>query len=49
MILRLSLFLSLLLALPSLAAFRVGVAARVVTPEPLLPVSGGVGASRAAK
>ena len=27
------------------AEFRVGIAGRVVTPEPLLPVSGGVGPS----
>jgi hypothetical protein len=49
MTLRLSFFLSLLLAFPSLGAFRAGVATRIVTPDPLLPVSGGVGASRASK
>ncbi|MBI4657705.1 MAG: hypothetical protein HY735_02445 [Verrucomicrobia bacterium] len=30
---------------PALAAFRAGVAVRIVTPDPLLPVSGGVGPS----
>ncbi len=35
----------LLLSLPVSAAFRAGVAVRTVTPEPLLPVSGGVGPS----
>jgi hypothetical protein len=33
-------------ATPLCAEFRVGIAVRVVTPDPLLPVSGGVGASR---
>jgi hypothetical protein len=32
---------------PAYADFRVGIAVRVVTPDPLLPVSGGVGASHA--
>lgn len=40
------LFLLHFTLLQSLAEFRAGVAVRVVTPEPLLPVSGGVGASR---
>src|SRR5438552_8099858 len=34
-----------LLASPAPAEFRAGVAVRVVTPSPLLPVSGGVGPS----
>src|SRR4030088_1367378 len=34
-----------LMALNSWAAFRVGIATRSVTPDPLLPVSGGVGPS----
>jgi hypothetical protein len=37
--------LLLSLALSARADFRAGVAVRVVTPDPLLPVSGGVGAS----
>lgn len=42
--------LALLLAatLPAVAAFRAGVAVRNVTPDPLLPVSGGVGPSHPA-
>lgn len=36
----------LALTLPAFAAFRAGVAVRVVTPDPLLPVSGGVGPSK---
>lgn len=36
-------------ATASAASFKSGVAVRVVTPEPLLPVSGGVGASKPAK
>ena len=36
-----------LCALPALAEFRAGIAIRNVTPDPLLPVSGGVGPSRA--
>ncbi|MGA2660696.1 MAG: hypothetical protein ABSH34_24680 [Verrucomicrobiota bacterium] len=35
-------------ALPALAEFRAGIAVRNVTPEPLLPVSGGVGPSHPA-
>jgi hypothetical protein len=38
----------LVCALPALAEFRAGIAVRNVTPEPLLPVSGGVGPSHAA-
>lgn len=38
--------LFLALALPAFAAFRAGVAVRVVTPDPLLPVSGGVGPAK---
>src|SRR2546421_2318663 len=38
-------FCLLLLASPVNAEFRAGIAIRVVTPEPLLPVSGGVGPS----
>src|SRR6266567_175324 len=38
-------FLLLLLASPVNAEFRAGIALRVVTPDPLLPVSGGVGPS----
>src|SRR5436190_17976254 len=34
-----------LLASPAPAEFRAGVAVRIVTPDPLLPVSGGVGPS----
>src|SRR5688572_32761132 len=34
---------------PALATFRAGVATRVVTPDPLLPVSGGVGPSHAVR
>lgn len=36
-----------LLVLPAEAALRAGFALRIVTPDPLLPVSGGVGPSRA--
>ena len=43
--LRLLSLASLALMLPAQAAFRAGIAVRVVTPDPLLPVSGGVGAS----
>ena len=35
--------------LPAHAAFRAGIAVRIVTPEPLLPVSGGVGPSNPVK
>lgn len=38
--------LSSFLSLRAFAEFRAGVAVRVVTPDPLLPVSGGVGASK---
>src|SRR5207247_1991919 len=38
-------FLLLLLASAANAEFRAGIALRVVTPDPLLPVSGGVGPS----
>src|SRR2546426_8587624 len=38
-------FLLLLLASPVNAEFRAGIAVRVVTPDPLLPVSGGIGPS----
>ena len=34
---------------PARADFRAGVAVRIVTPDPLLPVSGGVGASHAVR
>lgn len=44
--LRIGLFL-LCLALSAQAAFRAGVAVRTVNPDPLLPVSGGVGPSHA--
>jgi len=46
-----SLWLSLgwLLTLPALGAFRAGVATRTVTPDPLLPVSGGVGPGHATR
>src|SRR5437879_7845987 len=37
--------LRLLLVSPARADFRAGIAVRVVTPDPLLPVSGGVGPS----
>lgn len=37
------------LALPALAEFRAGIAVRVVTPDPLLPVSGGIGPARPAR
>ncbi len=40
--------LLLLCALPAPAEFRAGIAVRNVTPDPLLPVCGGVGPSRAA-
>jgi len=38
-------FLAFLLAsmVPALAAFRAGIAVRVITPDPLLPISGGMG------
>src|SRR4051794_36194642 len=39
--------LQLLAGLRANAEFRVGVASRVVTPDPLLPVTGGVGSSQA--
>jgi hypothetical protein len=39
----------LLAALPVQAAFRAGIATRVVTPQPLLPVSGGMGPSKPAR
>jgi hypothetical protein len=39
------LLLLALVCLPAHAAFRAGVGVRVVTPDPLLPVSGGVGPS----
>ena len=35
--------------LPAHAAFRAGIAVRIVTPEPLLPVSGGIGPSNPVK
>lgn len=41
-----ALALFLALVLPAFAAFRAGVAVRVVTPDPLLPVSGGVGPAK---
>ena len=37
----------LIVALNAAAEFRAGIATRVVTPEPLLPVIGGVGAGHA--
>jgi hypothetical protein len=40
---------AVVLTLPAHAAFRAGVAVRNVTPDPLLPVSGGVGPSHPAK
>ncbi|HYE31390.1 MAG TPA: hypothetical protein VEH27_08185 [Methylomirabilota bacterium] len=40
-----ALFIALIVASAHAATFKSGVAVRVVTPEPLLPVSGGVGAS----
>jgi len=48
---RISLFLALgwFLTTPVLATFRAGIATRVVTPDPLLPVSGGVGPSNPVK
>jgi hypothetical protein len=47
---RLCLLLAVLAAVPpALAAFRAGIATRIVTPEPLLPVSGGVGPSHAVR
>jgi hypothetical protein len=36
----------LLISWPAWADFRAGIAVRVVTPEPLLPVSGGIGPSK---
>src|SRR2546423_11685864 len=45
---RISVLFSLVLAVSGIAAaaeFRAGIAVRVVTPDPLLPVSGGVGPS----
>jgi hypothetical protein len=41
----LSLLLALAILPPAMAAFRAGIAVRNVTPDPLLPVSGGVGPS----
>src|SRR5688500_8797143 len=41
----LPLLLFLASAFPVLAAFRAGIAVRIVTPDPLLPVSGGIGPS----
>ena len=41
----LSLLVILASASPMLAAFRAGIAVRIVTPDPLLPVSGGIGPS----
>src|SRR5205809_5938854 len=38
-------FVFLFIATPTRAEFRAGIAVRVVTPDPLLPVSGGVGPS----
>src|SRR6266545_4085523 len=38
----------LVIATPALAEFRAGIAVRVVTPDPLLPVSGGIGPSKPA-
>ena len=45
---RLVLILLVVLTLPSPAQVRVGVGKRVVTPDPLLPVSGGIGPGRPA-
>ncbi|MBK7999133.1 MAG: hypothetical protein IPK15_10575 [Verrucomicrobia bacterium] len=39
----------LVLANPAFAEFRAGIAVRVVTPDPLLPVSGGMGPSKPSK
>lgn len=44
-----SLLLLVLICLPVHASFRAGIAVGVVTPEPLLPVSGGVGPANSAK
>src|SRR6185503_5331620 len=41
--------LTWLVVLPARAEFRAGIATRVVTPEPLLPVSGGIGPSKAVR
>mgnify|MGYP005834013055 CR=1 FL=1 len=41
--------LILALACPALAEFRAGIAVRVVTPDPLLPISGGIGPARPAR
>src|SRR3989442_5360004 len=41
----LAVFVVLFVATSTRAEFRAGIAVRVVTPDPLLPVSGGVGAS----
>ena len=43
------LFAALVLSSASAAGFRAGVAVRIVTPDPLLPLSGGVGPSAPAK
>ena len=40
------LFLVVVTTFNSLGALRAGIAVRVVTPDPLLPVSGGVGLSK---
>ena len=44
---RILLFCLLLSALPASAAFRAGLAVKVVTPDPLLPVVGGIGTGHA--
>ncbi len=44
----LALLAMMLSAASALAEFRAGIAVRVVTPDPLLPVSGGIGPSKAA-
>lgn len=38
-----ALFLIVLISLPATAEFRVGTGLRVITPDPLLPISGGMG------
>ena len=45
----LSLLLITLFTVPAQAAFRAGIAVRLVTPDPLLPVSGGIGPGNPAK
>lgn len=45
----LSLLLVALFTWPAQAAFRAGIAIRMVTPDPLLPVSGGIGPGNPAK